>query len=109
MSHPADNPINGQYSYKTAGDGPSDYSMPPKPKQPGQTVDPNNCNANGTLSWTPGNNSMMTPDLNIGKSIGGLSGNLAEKVGPFRPDDNDGDNDYSDPGTADGKSPKSNV
>jgi hypothetical protein len=101
------NPLNGQYSYKTAGDGPSDYNMPPKPKQPGVTVDPNNCNANGTLSWTPGNNSMMAPDLNIGKSIGGLSGSLADKVGPFRP--SDGDLDDLDPGTADGQSPKTNV
>lgn len=103
MSHPAVNPINGQYSYPTAGDGPSDYNMPAKPAQPGEFVDPHNCNADGTLSWVPGNNADMAPDMDIGKSIGGLSGSLKDKIGPFNLDKD------ADPGTADGRSPKTNV
>lgn len=107
--HPINNPANGQASYEEQGGGPSDYRQPPKPGQPGVRVDPDNCNANGTLTWVPGNNANMAPDLDIGKSIGGLSGSLTPKAGPFRPDDEDGDDDYSDPGTAGGMSPKTHV
>lgn len=100
------NPLNGQSSYATEGDGPSDYNMPSKTKQPGQMVDPQNCNPNGTLTWVPGNNANMAPDLDIGKSIGGLSGSMTPKVGSAP---RGGPNDYGDPGTADGRSPKTNV
>lgn len=102
--HPINNPANGQSSYEEEGGGPSDYRQPPKPGQPGQVVDPGNRNADGTLTWVPGNNANMAPDMNIGKSIGGLSGSLTPKAGPF----NDADED-DDPGTAGGQSPKTHV